>query len=218
MGRARHDVSNILMFGQNLRQRLNDVFDSLVWREQAEGEQYCFPFHAKAVFEKFGSRNGRSGTPCGTMSILLPGTLKISCRNWDESWLMTISGRKALRSLPSPSVGRDLARAEPYAALSPRHLQTTQQMQNVASGRTAEDSILVLQAHHVDVVEVQKFSGFLIGRHVVLGERPAHPRGIVVAFFRVVDWERQQSSRPALRGMALHRSVVNVAIPQCRGR
>jgi hypothetical protein len=35
-------------------------------------------------------------------------------------------------------------------------------MQNMASGRTAEDSILVLQAHHVDIVEVQKFSRNLI--------------------------------------------------------
>ena len=37
-----------------------------------------------------------------------------------------------------------------------------QQMQNVAPGRTAEDSILMLQAYHVDVVEVQKFGGSLI--------------------------------------------------------
>ena len=39
-----------------------------------------------------------------------------------------------------------------------------QQMQNMASGGTAEDSILVLQAHHVDIVEVQKLSRFFIRR------------------------------------------------------
>ena len=55
------------------------------------------------------------------------------------------------------------------------HLQAAQQMQNVAPGRAAEDSILVLQAHHVDVVEVQKISCFLIRLHVVLGKRPSHP-------------------------------------------
>ena len=80
------------------------------------------------------------------------------------------------------------------------HFQATQQVQDMASGRTAEDSILVLQAHHVDIVEVQKFSRFVIGPHVVLGERPSHPRGIVVPLFGVVDWEHQQSSRPVLCG------------------
>src|ERR1700677_2277262 len=49
MGRTRDDVSDILVFGQYLRQRLNYVFDSLVWRQQAERKQYGFPFHAKAV-------------------------------------------------------------------------------------------------------------------------------------------------------------------------
>src|SRR5579863_1306533 len=80
------------------------------------------------------------------------------------------------------------------------HLQATEQMQNVASGRASEDSILVLQAHHVDIVEVQKVSSFLIGLHVVLGERPSHAWGIVVSFFGVVDRKRQQSSRAVLRG------------------
>ena len=78
------------------------------------------------------------------------------------------------------------------------HLQAAQQMQNMASGGTAEDSILVLQAHHVDVVEVQKFSRFLIRLHVVLGERPSHSRGIVVTLLGVIDRERQESSSPVL--------------------
>src|SRR5690348_13880721 len=73
-------------------------------------------------------------------------------------------------------------------------------MQDVASGRTTEDSIFVLQAHHIDIVEVQECSRFLIGRHVVLGERPSHPCGIVISLFRVVHRQRQQSSCPVLRG------------------
>src|ERR1019366_2333750 len=73
-------------------------------------------------------------------------------------------------------------------------------MQNMASCRTPEDSILVLQAHHVDIVEVQEFSRFLIRGHVVLGERPSHPRGIVISLFRVVHGQRQQSGGSVLRG------------------
>ena len=98
------------------------------------------------------------------------------------------------------------------------HLQAAQQMQDMASGRTAEDSIFVLQAHHVDIVEVQEFRGFLIRRHVVLRQRPSHPRGIVVPLFRVVHRQRQQRAVPYSAEMASHRSVVNVAIPQWRGR
>ncbi len=70
----------------------------------------------------------------------------------------------------------------------------------MASGLAAEDSILVLQAHHVDIVEVQEFSRFLIRGQVVLSKRPSHPRGIVVTFFGVIDRERQQSRIPVLCG------------------
>src|SRR5580658_393015 len=73
-------------------------------------------------------------------------------------------------------------------------------MQNMASRGSPEDSILVLQAYHVDIVEVQEFGRFLIPSQIILSKRPSHPRGIVVTFFGVVDWECQQSSVPILRG------------------
>ena len=75
-----------------------------------------------------------------------------------------------------------------------RHFQPAQQMQDMPSSRAAEDSKLVLQAHHVDVVEVQELSGLLIRFHIILCERPSHAIGIVVSFLDVVDRERQQSS------------------------
>ena len=52
MGGSGNDVNNIFMFGQNLRQSLDNVFNSLIRREQTEGEQYCFSFHAKLIFVK----------------------------------------------------------------------------------------------------------------------------------------------------------------------
>src|SRR5580692_4702717 len=73
-------------------------------------------------------------------------------------------------------------------------------MQDMAAGWTAEDSILVLQANHVDVVEVQEFGGFLIRLHIVLRERPSDAIGIVVCLLGVVDRERHQSSGSAFRG------------------
>jgi hypothetical protein len=43
-------------------------------------------------------------------------------------------------------------------------------MQNVASGWSAKDSVLVLQADHVDIVEVQEASGLFIRGDFVLVE------------------------------------------------
>src|SRR5271165_914078 len=73
-------------------------------------------------------------------------------------------------------------------------------MQYVTSSRAAEDSVLVLEADHVDVVEVQEFRGIAIGLQVVLGKRPTYACGIVVALFGIVDRECQQSSCAVLRG------------------
>ena len=62
-----------------------------------------------------------------------------------------------------------------------RHLQAAQQLQDMAPSGSAEDSILVLQADHVDIVEVQELSSFLIRPQVVLGERPSHPCRVVIS-------------------------------------
>ena len=51
---AGDNVHYVLVPGQNLRQGLNDVFDSLVRRQQAEREQHGFSFHAKTVFVEVG--------------------------------------------------------------------------------------------------------------------------------------------------------------------
>src|ERR1700687_6460974 len=59
MGRACDDVSNILVFGQNLRQSLNYIFDSLIRREQAESEQDRFSLNTKAVFVEIGIQEGQ---------------------------------------------------------------------------------------------------------------------------------------------------------------
>src|ERR1700687_1526724 len=73
-------------------------------------------------------------------------------------------------------------------------------MQNMAFRRGAAEFTHVLQAHHVDIVEIQEFRCFLIRRDVVLGERPSHPRRIVISLFCVVYRQRQQSSGSVLRG------------------
>ena len=68
----------------------------------------------------------------------------------------------------------------------------------MASGRTAEDPVLVLQTHHVDIVEVQEGGRILIGLQVLLRDRPAHPCRIVIPLFRIIYGKRHQSSRSVL--------------------
>ena len=63
-------------------------------------------------------------------------------------------------------------------------------MQNMAAGLAAEDPIFVLQADHINVVEVQKFGCVLIRLDVVLGKRPSHPSGIVIPLLGIVHWQR----------------------------
>src|ERR1700722_17493452 len=73
----------------------------------------------------------------------------------------------------------------------------------MASRRAAKDSIFMLQANHVDVVEVQEFGGLLIGSWIVLSQRPSHPCRIVVSLFRIVYRQRHQSGSSILRGYGL---------------
>jgi len=72
-------------------------------------------------------------------------------------------------------------------------------VQNVASGGTTEDSVLVLQTHHVDVVEVQECCGVLIRLDVVLGEGPTNARRVVISLVRIVHREGEEASIPILR-------------------
>src|ERR1700690_2518260 len=66
-------------------------------------------------------------------------------------------------------------------------------MQNMAFGGAAEDAIFMLQANHVDVVEVQKLGRVTVGLHILLSERPPHARGIVIALLAIVYRQSQQT-------------------------
>ncbi len=50
----------------------------------------------------------------------------------------------------------------------------------------------MLQANQIDVAEIQELGGLTIGSQVVLGEFKANARGIIVAFFGIVDGQGKQ--------------------------
>ena len=68
-----------------------------------------------------------------------------------------------------------------------RHAQFAQEGQDVAAGLPAEDAVLELQAHQIDVVDVQEVGGAPVGVDVLLGQLEANAGRIVVAGLGVVD-------------------------------
>src|SRR6476646_2252918 len=116
MGCSRHQVDDICVFRQDLWQCLNDVFNPLVRRQQAKGQEYGFAFNAEPVLVEIGIEKGKVRNAVRNHVDIADGNFK----------------------------------------------NFTQQMQNLASSGTAEDPILVLQAHHVDIVEVQERSRFFV--------------------------------------------------------
>src|ERR1035438_8066358 len=63
MGRPRDDIRNIAVLRQNARQGLYDCFNSLIWREQAEGQQYRFVSDSEAVLVKIRINKRQVGNP-----------------------------------------------------------------------------------------------------------------------------------------------------------
>src|ERR1041385_6738145 len=59
MSRPGHEIDDVLVFRQNLRHGLNYIFDALVRRKQAEGEQHRFSFNAETVLVEIGIEEGK---------------------------------------------------------------------------------------------------------------------------------------------------------------
>ena len=83
----------------------------------------------------------------------------------------------------------------------------------------AKDSVFVLQAYEVYVVDVQELGGAEIRVYVLLGQFEANAARIRVARRSVVyRYSVYRLSRLCSVAIASHKSVVNVAIPHWRGR
>ena len=73
----------------------------------------------------------------------------------------------------------------------------------MAAGAPAEDAVLVLQAHEIDVVDVQEVGGAAIGVDVLLRQFEADAGRIVVARLGVVDGQGDARRLDALDGDGL---------------
>ena len=62
-----------------------------------------------------------------------------------------------------------------------RHPQFAQERQDVAAGRAAEDSELVLQADHIDIADIEEVRGAQIGGKILFFNFEANYIRILVA-------------------------------------
>jgi hypothetical protein len=72
------------------------------------------------------------------------------------------------------------------------HLQATQKFQDVAAGRSAENSVLMLQANQVNIAEIQEIRGLAIGSQFILRKFEANSGRIAVTFRSIVDRQREK--------------------------
>ncbi len=90
-----------------------------------------------------------------------------------------------------------------------RHMKAAQKLEDVRAGRSAENSVFVLQAYQINVAEIQEIRGLAIRNQLILGKLEAHAGGIGVTLWRIVHRQRQQ-----FRGAIF--SVNRVAQIRCK--
>src|SRR5712671_4933267 len=57
----------------------------------------------------------------------------------------------------------------------------------------------MLQTNQVDVAKIQEVRRLSIGSQRILGKLEAHSRWVAVAFFRIVDWQREEFDSTVFR-------------------
>ena len=163
---------------------------------------------------------GMSGMPCGMTSILrvrhavgVAQDLRALARHHHHA---VAALHQLFHHLALRGVGLAQHRVQGRDHRHPHFLEQRQQM---AARRSAVDAELVLHAEHVGVVEIQEIRGPPIGIEVLLQELEAHPRRVLVTLRPGRSPRRRSSPQPEPRAAtASHRSCVNVAMPQRRGR
>jgi hypothetical protein len=81
----------------------------------------------------------------------------------------------------------------------------------VGAGWSAENSVLVLQAHQIDIAKIQEICSLPIRSQVSFAQLESHSRRVTVALFCVVDRQREQ-----LCGTEFSVNCVTQVCRECR--
>src|SRR5258708_4465452 len=69
----------------------------------------------------------------------------------------------------------------------------------MAAGPATKDSIFVLQAHDIDIAEIQKVRSPPVRSQVTFGQLESYARWVAISCFCIVDRQRQQIYRTVFR-------------------
>ena len=159
---AEDDVDRVGMAREDRGQRVDDVLDALVGREQAEGQNHGLAVDAEAGSCSAG--DGTSGMPCGMSRSCRAATpWTRGAASAPASLITTRRSESAMSSSITRrccgfGVGQDRVQRR-----HDRHAQLAQQRQQVTAGLAAEDAVLVLHGDDVDGVDVQEVGRARVG-------------------------------------------------------
>ncbi|QDV06244.1 hypothetical protein Poly30_17510 [Planctomycetes bacterium Poly30] len=182
---AQDDVDRVREALDDGRQRVDHVLDAFVGREQPEGEDHPLTFHADARLA--GIASGEHRNPVGDQIDLARGNPVNAPKQLDRVFAHdheAIGERDQLvhdRALIVTGLREDGVQRRDDG-----HAQLTQKRDQVGARTAPEDPVLVLDADHVDGVDVQEVGGAAIGSELALLDLEAHRVRVVVPLSHVV--------------------------------
>ena len=189
------DIDHVRMPRQNRRQRPNHVFNSLVWREQAECKQNGLAFRAELVLEIVGVHEGHVRHAVRDHIDLSAGNRIHFAQQLGRQFAHDNQAIGELCDLFEHDALICVRFAQNRVQRSDqRHFQSAQQGQNVAARGAAVDAVFMLQADKIVAIEVQEIGGPLIGGNILLRQFQAHLLRIIVARIGIVDGNGKQAS------------------------
>ena len=183
------------MFGENERERANDVLDAFVGGEQTEGQQDRLALDPKEILEVVGVHEGKVGDTVGDDVNLLKRDAVdfVQVRRGKMAHDDEAVGEVGNLVHGGALVGVRFAQ-DGVQGSDQRHLEFAQQAEDVAAGEAAKDAEFVLQADEVVAVEVEELGSALVGGQVVLGELQTDPLGVFIAGVGVVDGDGEETA------------------------
>ena len=188
MGRAEDHVDHVRMLVQDVRQGADDVFVTLVGRKQTEAEQNRLALDVELILVIAGIDEGHIWNAVRNQ-VDLPGRYAID-------FLKKLSAALAHDHQPvrqigdlieNPALGGRGFSQDRVECGDDRHAQFPQQGQDMAPGPSAEDAVLVLERHHIHVIEVQKIGRSTVGFDLFFRYLKADAGRIGIAFLNIVD-------------------------------
>ena len=192
MSRAGDDIRDIAVVGQDSRQSLDDGFNSLVWRQQAEGQQYELTPNSEPVLVKIWihKRKVRDSMWDDVNSgrwnpVDLPQELRRVLTHHNQP-VRQFCDFQHHPTLVGVRFFQHSVQSGHY-----RHAEFPQQIHNVAACRPTENSVLMLHTHQIDIGEIEKLRCTVVGQLLLLSQLESHAFGIAVFRIRIIHRQRK---------------------------